>query len=62
MTSLASTIETQRDLLDEATEEAIKAADGNPRQAVKALLEANAELEEELALVAQAVSFGYSRG
>lgn len=62
MTQAISTVETQRDLLDEATEEAIKAADGSPRQAVRVLLEANAALEEELALVARAVSFGYSRG
>lgn len=55
-------METQRDLFEEATEEAIKAADGNPRQAVRALLVANAALEEKLALVVHAVSFGYSRG
>jgi hypothetical protein len=62
MTPAISTAETLCDLLEEATEEAIKAADGNPRQAVRALLEANAALEEKLALVVQAVSFGYSRG
>jgi hypothetical protein len=62
MTPAISTVETKGDLLEEAAEEAIKAADGNPRQAVRALLEASAALEEKLASAVQAVSFGYSRG
>jgi hypothetical protein len=62
VTSAVSSTKTQTDLLEEATEEAIKAYDGNPRQAVRALLEVNAELEEKLGRAAKAVSFGYSRG
>jgi hypothetical protein len=48
--------------IEAATDAAIALCDGDPRATVKALLIANAFLEEELALKARAVSYGYSRG
>jgi len=45
-----------------AADETIAAHGGDPREAVKALLAANAELEREVALWAPAVSYGFSRG
>jgi hypothetical protein len=50
------------DELDAATEEAIAACGGDARAAVKALLVANAFLEDELAMTVPAVSYGYSKG
>lgn len=45
-----------------AVDQAIAAKGGDTREAVKALLVANASLEREVALWAPAVSFGFSRG
>lgn len=45
-----------------AADQAIAANGGDPREAVKALLAANASLEREVALWAPAVSYGFSRG
>ncbi|AEH86629.1 hypothetical protein Mesop_2151 [Mesorhizobium opportunistum WSM2075] len=45
-----------------AADEAIAANGGDAREAVKALLAANATLEREVALWAPAVSYGFSRG
>jgi hypothetical protein len=50
------------DELEAATEEAIAACGGDARAAVKALLVANAFLEDELAMTVPAVSYGYSKG
>lgn len=43
-------------------DEVIALCGGDARSAVKSLLVANAFLEEKLALVKLAVSYGYSRG
>ena len=48
--------------LEVATDEAIAACGGNPRDAVKALIVANEFLEKEVADLAQAVSHAYVRG
>ncbi|RWE82520.1 MAG: hypothetical protein E5W28_00855 [Mesorhizobium sp.] len=45
-----------------AADEVIAACGGDAREAVKALLAANASLEREVALWAPAVSYGFSRG
>lgn len=45
-----------------AADQAIATCGGDAREAVKALLVANASLEREVALWAPAVSFGFSRG
>lgn len=47
---------------ESSCDEAIVLCGGDARSAVKALLIANAFLEEELALSKVAVSYGYSRG
>ncbi|RWC59482.1 MAG: hypothetical protein EOS56_14320 [Mesorhizobium sp.] len=47
---------------DRATDKAIETYGGDAREAVKALLVANASLEREVALWAPAVSYGFSRG
>ncbi|RWP83788.1 MAG: hypothetical protein EOR11_22665 [Mesorhizobium sp.] len=47
---------------DRLTDEAIAACGGDAREAVKALLVANASLDREVALWAPAVSYGFSRG
>ena len=46
---------------ESSCDEAIALCGGDPRAAVKALLVANAFLEDELALATLAVSFGYSK-
>jgi hypothetical protein len=48
--------------LELAADEVIATCGGNAREAVKALLVANASLEREVALAAPAVSYGFSRG
>lgn len=48
--------------LDEAVSETIAAYAGDPSAAVKALLIANRDLEEELARAVVAGSNGYTRG
>ncbi|MBZ9871598.1 hypothetical protein LB542_12115 [Mesorhizobium sp. BR1-1-9] len=45
-----------------AVDEVIATCGGDAREAVKALLVANATLEREVALWAPAVSYGFSRG
>ncbi|ARP62597.1 hypothetical protein A9K65_003755 [Mesorhizobium sp. WSM1497] len=45
-----------------AADDVIATFGGDPREAVKALLAANASLEREVALWAPAVSYGFSRG
>ncbi|MER8668618.1 hypothetical protein NKH45_15615 [Mesorhizobium sp. M1156] len=45
-----------------AVDEVIAICGGDAREAVKALLVANATLEREVALWAPAVSYGFSRG
>lgn len=45
-----------------AADEVIATCGGDAREAVKALLVANATLEREVALWAPAVSYGFSRG
>jgi hypothetical protein len=50
------------DRLEAATDEAIAACGGNPRDAVKALIVANEYLESEVCDLMQAVSHAYARG
>ena len=50
------------DRLEVATNEAIAACGGNPRDAVKALIVANDFLESEICDLMQAVSHAYARG
>jgi hypothetical protein len=45
-----------------AADEAIATCGGDAREAVKALLVANASLEREVALWAPAVRYGFTRG
>lgn len=51
----------KHDEIELATDEAI-AACGGAREAVKALLVENAQLQDELAMAVPAVSYGYSKG
>lgn len=48
--------------LETAADEAIAACGGNPREAVKALLLAQAYLKVEVERLAEAVSRGFTRG
>lgn len=48
--------------LERATDEAVEACDGDAWAAVRALLVANAALEEEVARLSSRVSAGYARG
>lgn len=50
------------DELEAATDETIALCGGDARAAVRALLVANAYLEDELAMAVPAVSYGYSKG
>ena len=50
------------DQLEAAADQAIAACGGNAREAVKALIVANAFLETELEKLRAAVSTGYARG
>jgi hypothetical protein len=50
------------DRLEAATNEAIAACGGNPREAVRALIVANEFLEAEVCELMQAVSHAYARG
>jgi hypothetical protein len=50
------------DQLEAATDQAIAACDGDAREAVKALIVANAFLETELEKLRAAASSGYARG
>ncbi|MGQ2903798.1 MAG: hypothetical protein ACT6RL_05055 [Neoaquamicrobium sediminum] len=51
----------KHDEIERATDGAI-AACGGAREAVKALLLENAQLQDELAMAVPAVSYGYSKG
>lgn len=51
-----------QDELEAATDQAIDACGGDARATVKALLVANAFLEDELAVAVPAISYGYSKG
>lgn len=59
---MSETESQERDEFEAATDEAIALCGGDARAAVKALLIANAFLEDELALVVPAVSYGFSKG
>lgn len=48
--------------LERATDQAVEACDGDAWAAVRALLVANAALEEEVARLSARVSAGYARG
>ena len=48
--------------LERATDEAVEACDGDAWAAVRALLVANAALEDEVARLSARVSTGYARG
>lgn len=48
--------------LERAVDEAVKACDGDAWAAVRALLVANAALEDEVARLSARVSTGYARG
>ncbi|QZO02320.1 hypothetical protein K6K41_09885 [Chenggangzhangella methanolivorans] len=48
--------------LERATDQAVEACDGDAWAAVRALLVANAALEEEVARLTSRVSTGYARG
>lgn len=48
--------------LEIATDETILACGGDMREAIKALLVANASLEDRLASATPAISYGYARG
>ena len=50
------------DQLEAAADQAIAACDGDAREAVKALIVANAFLETELEKLRTSVSTGYARG
>ena len=50
------------DQLEAAVDQAIAACDGDAREAIKALIVANAFLETELEKLRAAVSMGYARG
>ncbi len=52
----------QPDDWEAATDQAIAVCGGDARATVKALLIANAFLEDELAMAVPAVSYGYSKG
>lgn len=54
--------EQAQDEVEVAINEAIASCGGDARVAVKALLMANASLENELAMTVPAVSYGYSKG
>ena len=49
------------DEFEQATDAAIEAC-GGAREAVKALLVENAQLQDELAMAVPAVSYGFSKG
>ena len=62
MQDASPTPEFDPERLEVATDEAIAACGGNPRDAVKALIVANEFLEKEVADLMQAVSHAYVRG
>jgi hypothetical protein len=60
--SSAPTPQSDADQLEAAADQAIAACGGDAREAVKALIVANAFLETELEKLRAAVSMGYERG
>ena len=62
MAEAAENLEPEGSPLDLATDQAIEACDGDAWATVRALLVANAALEEEVARLAATTSKGYSRG
>jgi hypothetical protein len=60
--SSAPNPQSDADQLEAAADEAIAACGGDAREAVKALIVANAFLETELEKLRAAVSMGYARG
>jgi hypothetical protein len=62
MSSAAPNPQSDADQLEAAADQAIAACGGDAREAVKALIVANAFLETELEKLRAAVSMGYARG
>ncbi|GLK74919.1 hypothetical protein GCM10008171_01720 [Methylopila jiangsuensis] len=62
MAEAAETLSPEGSALDLATDQAVEACDGDAWAAVRALLVANAALEEEVARLSARVSTGYARG
>ncbi|MDR4305949.1 hypothetical protein IHQ68_04830 [Chelatococcus sambhunathii] len=62
MAEAAQSLQPQDSALDIATDQAIEACDGDAWATVRALLVANAALEEEIARLTARVSKGYARG
>jgi hypothetical protein len=60
--SSAPNPQSDADHLEAATDQAIEACGGDPREAVKALIVANQFLETDLEKLKAAVSMGYARG
>jgi hypothetical protein len=60
--SSAPNPQSDADALEAAADQAIAACDGDAREAVKALIVANAFLETELEQLRASVSTGYARG
>jgi hypothetical protein len=60
--SSAPNPQSDADQLEAAADQAIAACDGDARDAVKALIVANAFLETDLEKLRAAVSMGYARG
>jgi hypothetical protein len=62
MAETAQALGPQDSALDIATDQAVEACDGDAWAAVRALLVANAALEEQIAQLEARVSAGYARG
>jgi hypothetical protein len=60
--SSAPNPQSDADQLEAAADQAVAACDGDARDAVKALIVANAFLETDLEKLRAAVSMGYARG
>lgn len=52
----------KQDEFEQKADEVISACGGDARAAVTALLMANAQLQDELAMAVPAVSYGFSKG
>lgn len=62
MAETVQALSSEGSALDLATDQAVEACDGDAWAAVRALLVANAALEEEIARLSARVSTGYARG
>lgn len=62
MAETAQALGPEGSALDIAADQAVEACDGDAWAAVRALLVANAALEEEIARLSARVSTGYARG